>query len=131
VRIVSVLVGLTVFSAGVAFAASVGWNTKTLAAGNTTVATCTGALRATYAVAWDGTSNAYKLSTVTLTGDTSTCAVGALLSADVFDSSNNSLYHFSYALASGDVSSSAAIVLTPSSTVVAASIKGIAAGMTG
>lgn len=131
VRVISVLVGLAVFSAGAAFAASVGWNTKTLASGNTTVATCTAALRSTYAVAWDGTTNAYKLSTVTLKGDTSTCAVGALLSADVFDSSNNSLYHFAYTLASGDISSTAAIVLTPSSTVAAASIKGIAAGVTG
>jgi hypothetical protein len=131
VRVVGVLVGLAVFSAGAAFAASVGWNTKSLASGNTTVATCTAALRATYAVAWDGTTNAYKLSTVTLKGDTSACAVGAQLSADVFDSSNTSLYHFAYALTAPDVSTTAAIVLTPSSTVAAASIRGIAAGMTG
>lgn len=131
VRFVSVLGGLAVFSAGAAFAASMTWNTKTLASGNTTVATCTGALRATYSVAWDTGTNTFKLATVTLTGDTSSCTVGALLSADVFDSSNTSLYHFSHALVSGDIGTSAAIVLAPSSTVAIGSVKGIAAGVTG
>ena len=130
-RIVSVLVGLVLFSAGTAFAASLVWKSKTLGAGRTTVATCVGSLRATYAVTWDTGTNAYKLATMTLSGNTSACSVGALLSADVFNSSNTSLYHFSRTLVSGDIGSSAAIVLTPSSTVAAASIKGIAAGVTG
>ncbi len=131
VRVVSVLIGLAIFSAGAAFAATLVWGSKTLGSGNTTVASCTSALRSTYAVAWDTTTKAYKLSTVTLKGDTSTCAVGALLSADVFDSTNTSLYHFSHTLVAADVSASAAIVLTPSSTVAAGSIRGIAAGVTG
>lgn len=131
VRIVSLLAGLALFAAGTAFAASLVWNTRTLGAGNTTVATCVGSLRATYSVTWDTTTSAYKLATVTLSGNTSSCAVGALLSADVFNSTNTSLYHFSRTLVSGDIGSSAAIVLTPSSTVAAASIKGIAAGVTG
>lgn len=125
------LAALVVFSAGTAFAATLTWQSKSLGAGRTTVATCVGTLRATYAVTWDTGTNAYKLSTVTLTGNTSSCSTGALLSADVFDSSNASLYHFSHTLVSGDIGSSAAIVLTPSSTVAAASIKGIAAGVTG
>jgi hypothetical protein len=131
VRVVSVLVGLAVFSAGAAFAASMSWNTRSLASGNTTVATCTGALRATYSVAWDATAKTYKLATVTVSGNTSSCAVGAVLSADVFDSSNTSLYHFEHPLVSGDIGASAAIVLTPSSTVAIGSVKGIAAGVTG
>lgn len=131
VRVVSVLAALAVFSAGTAFAASLTWGSKSLGAGNTTVATCVGSLRSTYSVTWDATSKAYKLATVTLSGNTSACAVGATLSADVFDSSNSSLYHFSYALVAGDIGTSAAIVLSPASTVAAASIKGIAAGVTG
>lgn len=131
VRVVSVLVGLAVFTAGAAFAASMTWNTKSLGSGNTTVGSCTAALRATYSVAWDGTAKTYKLATVTLSGDTSSCAVGAVLSADVFDSSNTSLYHFDHPLVSGDIGTSAAIVLAPSSTVAIGSVQGIAAGVTG
>ena len=65
----ALLVGAVVFSSIYAMAASLGVSSKTLGAGNTSVAACqAGTLTANYATSYDSTIPAYKVGVVTVTG---------------------------------------------------------------
>jgi hypothetical protein len=75
----AVLVGVLVFGAVYGLAASLGVSSKSLGAGNASVAACQSAtLTATYAVSYDSTIPGYKVGVVTVTGldttSTTNCA---------------------------------------------------------
>jgi hypothetical protein len=72
--IVAVLIGTAVFGGIYGLAASMNVSTKTLGAGNTSVAACQpGTLTASYATTYDSTVPGYKVGVVTVSGLASTC----------------------------------------------------------
>jgi hypothetical protein len=72
--LLGLLLGLVVFGSTYGMAASLGVGTKTLGAGNSSVAACQGAtLTASYATSYDSTIPGYKVGVVTVTGLASTC----------------------------------------------------------
>ncbi len=72
--LVGAVMGVAVFGAVFASAASLGVTTETLGAGGTSVASCdTNGVKATYTTAYDAAVPGYKVSTITVTGIADTC----------------------------------------------------------
>src|SRR3954470_13265705 len=71
----ALVLALTIFGAVYGFAATLSVGTNQLSAGNATVASCqaSGTPTGTYAVAYDSTLAAYKVSSVTVTGIDTGC----------------------------------------------------------
>src|SRR3954470_9430867 len=72
----ALVLALTIFGAVYGFAATLNVGTNQLSAGNASVASCqaSGTPTGTYAVAYDSTLGAYKVSTVTVTSLDTNCA---------------------------------------------------------
>jgi hypothetical protein len=67
--VLAIVIGTVVFGTVYGLAASLGVNSQTLGAGNSSVAACqSGSLTATYAVVYDATIPGYKVGAVTVTG---------------------------------------------------------------
>ncbi|MCA1830211.1 MAG: hypothetical protein LC663_01650 [Actinobacteria bacterium] len=91
----AIVVGLIVFGVVYGFAASMTVTSKTLGAGNTTVAACQAAtLSAAYATAYDSTIPGYKVGVVTVSGLDTTSATNCASKSfrvSLTNSSNTSL----------------------------------------
>src|SRR5437870_12113341 len=89
--LMALVIGAVVFGAIYGLAASLNVSSKTLGAGNSSVAACQSAtLTASYATAYDSTIPGYKVGVVTVSGLQSTCYSMAFKVALV-NSSNSSL----------------------------------------
>ena len=123
--ILALVVGAVVFSSAFAFAATLTVNTGTLGAGNRAVTSCASSLTAAYTVAWDATAKDFKVSGITVKGDTTGCAAGNNLAVELTDSTGLSLGEVSKALVAGDINASASIAFTPGSTILAKNVSGV------
>jgi fibronectin-binding autotransporter adhesin len=124
----ALLLALTIFGAVYGFAATLNVGTNQLSAGNATVASCqaSGTPTGTYAVAYDSTLAAYKVSSVTVTGIDTNCA-SKTVSVTLTGAAGANL---------GTISGSApvgggSLALTPGSSIAAASVTGVAVAING
>jgi hypothetical protein len=122
----ALVLALTIFGAVYGFAATLNIGTNQLSAGNATVASCqaSGTPTGTYSVAYDSTLGAYKVSGVTVTGIDTGCN-GKSLSVTLTGASNANLGTITGAIAG------TSLALTPSSSISAASVTGVAVAING
>lgn len=119
---IALLVAATVFAATYGLAATLGVSSKTLGAGNSSVAACQSAtLTAGYATAYDSTIPGYKVGVVTVTGLQSTC-YSMPFKVALVNSSNTSLGEVS---GTSPASGSSFTADFTSSNVPAANVTGI------
>ena len=89
--VLALVVGLTVFGAVFGFAATLNVGSSALSAGNATVSSCdSDGVNATYALAYDSTLAAYKISNVVVNGINPACT-GKSVTVNLTDASNNSI----------------------------------------
>jgi Flp pilus assembly protein TadG len=123
------VLALTVFGAVYGFAATLNVGANTLSAGNASVASCqaSGTPTGTYAVAYDTSSAAYKVSGVTVTNLDSNCA-GKAISVTLTGSSGAS----NLGTITGTVPvGGGSLALSPSGTIAAASVTGVSVAING
>lgn len=121
------LAAITVFAAVYGFAATLNVTSNKLSAGNVAVQSCQAtAPNSTYDVAYDSTLQGYKIADVVVTGLDANCA-GKAVDVTLTDSGNASLADIT-----GTVpGSGGSLTLTPSSTVAASSVAGVAVAING
>ena len=99
--VLALVVGLTVFGAVFAFAATLNVGSTALSAGNATVSSCdSDGVNATYTLAYDSTIPGYKIASVVVNGINAACA-GKSVTVNLTDASNASLASATKTLASG------------------------------
>lgn len=123
----ALVLALTIFGAVYGFAATLNVGNGQLAAGNASVASCqVASATGTYAVAYDATLGGYKVSTVTINSIDTACASKAL-SVTLTGAANANLISLTGTVPVGGGS----LVLTPGSTVSAASVTGLSLAING
>ena len=123
----AVVLALAIFGAVYGFAATLNIGTNQLSAGNAAVASCQSTTPATsYTVAYDTTLGAYKVATVTVTGFDAPCATKSA-SVTLTGALNANLITLSGAVPTVGIP----LVLTPGSTVSAASVTGLSVAVNG
>ncbi|GAA4695662.1 hypothetical protein [Nocardioides conyzicola] len=128
--------GGAVTAAVVASAASIGSvNSTDLGAGTTVVASCDSSIDVDYTTSYDSTEGGYKVATITLSGLAAAC-IGQDVTVTVKGpgaSSNASLDEVDGTVASDSGTPAAAVnlELTPSTTVMAADVTGLAVVISG
>lgn len=125
----AVVLAVTIFGAVYGFAATLNVGSNSLSAGNIAVASCQATpVTGTYTTAYDSTVPGYKVSSVIVTGLTTTCG-SKTVSATLTDSSNNPI-------AGGTLTGTAPVgggtlTLTPASAVSAATVAGVSVAING
>ena len=124
----SVVLALTIFGAVYGFAATLNVGANTLSAGNAAVASCesVGTPTGTYAVAYDSTLGAYKVSGVTVTGLDAGCATKTV-SVTLTGAANANLASITGTVPAGGGS----LALAPVATVSAALVTGVSVAING
>ena len=124
----SVVLALTIFGAVYGFAATLNVGANTLSAGNAAVASCesVGTPTGTYAVAYDSTLGAYKVSGVTVTGLDAGCATKTV-SVTLTGAANANLASIPGTVPAGGGS----LALAPVATVSAALVTGVSVAING
>jgi hypothetical protein len=121
------VLALTIFGAVYGFAATMGISSNQLSAGNATVASCqTTSPVASYSLVYDSTLVGYKVGTVTVTSLDAACATKALSVTFTGASGVNLLTIPGTVQAGGGIQ-----VITPGSTVPAASVTGLSVAVSG
>jgi hypothetical protein len=125
----ALVLALTIFGAVYGFAATLNVGANALSAGNATVASCqaSGTPTGTYAVAYDTTSAAYKISGVTVTNLDANCAGKAISVTLTGASGATNLGTITGTVPVGGGS----LALTPSGTIAAASVTGVSVAIDG
>ena len=127
--ILALTLALTIFGAVYGFAATLNVGANSLSAGNASVASCqaSGTPTGTYAVAYDTTLAAYKISGVTVTNLDTGCA-GKSISVTLTGASGAT----NLATITGTVpAGGGSLALSPSSTIAAASVSGVSVAING
>jgi hypothetical protein len=125
----ALVLALTIFGAVYGFAATLNVGANTLSAGNAAVASCeTSTATGTYAIAYDTTTTAYKVSGVTITGLDAACA-GKAVSATI--TSNSGATNLSTLTGTVPVGGGSLALGAPASTVGAGTVSGVSVAING
>jgi len=127
--IFATVLALTIFGAVYGFAATLNVGANTLSAGNATVASCesTGTPTGTYALAYDTTLAAYKISTITVTGLDAACATKSVSVTLTSSSGGTNLATITGTVPAGGGS----LALTPGSPIAASTVSGVSVAING
>jgi hypothetical protein len=127
--IFAAVLAVTIFGAVYGFAATLDVGANSLSAGNATVASCesTGTPTGTYALAYDTTLAAYKVSTITVTGLDATCAGKSVSVTLTSNTGATNLASLTGTVPAGGGS----LALTPGSSIAASNVSGVSVAING
>jgi hypothetical protein len=120
------IAAISIFGGVYGFAASLNVTSNNLSAGNATVAACQATSpNSTYTVAYDSSFGGYKVASVVVTGIASTCN-SLPISVDLTGTGNTSLTEMT-----GNTGTSGSVTLTPSGSIHADAVTGVAVAING